>query len=183
MEKYHFQLYILYENINTEWAQKIGHVPQKIYFRDSSVKENIAIGKEENEINLKLLEECLKTAEIYKKIIDLPDKYDTCIGEDGSFFSGGQSQRLGIARALYIEPEVLILDEGTSALDNQTEKKVIENLLSLDEMTLLLVTHKTFTLKNFDKIVVMEKGSIKNIGTYDELILKDDFFKNSNINV
>lgn len=174
---------LLYENINKEWAKKIGHVPQKIYFRDSSVKENIAIGKDENEINLKLLEESLKTAVIYEKIIDLPDKYDTRIGEDGSIFSGGQSQRLGIARALYKEPEVLILDEGTSALDNQTEKKLIENLLSLDDMTLLLVTHKTFTLKNFDKIVVMEKGAIKNIGTYDELMLKDDFLKNSNINV
>ena len=104
-------------------------------------------------------------------INELPDKYNTTIGERGIRLSGGQRQRIGIARAVYLNPKILILDEGTSALDNETEKKVMESINKLSKkITIILVAHRLNTVRNCDKIYKFEKGKVIAEGKFDEII-------------
>ena len=113
----------------------------------------------------------------------MPQKYQTTIGERGVRLSGGQRQRIGIARALYNKPQILILDEGTSALDNLTEKEVMEaiNKISRDT-TIILIAHRLSTVKNCDIIFLLEKGKLKAKGTFDELIkINTSFRENTRI--
>ena len=105
---------------------------------------------------------------------ELPDKYETMIGERGVRLSGGQRQRIGIARALYCNPKVLILDEGTSSLDNQTEKVVIEAIENLrKKITIIMVAHRLNTLKKCDIIYKLDKGELIEVGNYNKLINQD----------
>ena len=117
-------------------------------------------------------------------INELPEKYNTIIGERGVRLSGGQRQRIGIARALYHNPQILILDEATSALDNQTEKVVMDAVDNFDkDITIIMIAHRLNTVKNCDKIFLLENGELKNEGTFEELIeLNENFRKNININ-
>ena len=112
---------------------------------------------------------------------ELPFKYQTKVGERGVRLSGGQSQRIGIARALYNETSLLVLDEATSALDYQTEKAVMQELKNVSkEITIIIIAHRLNTIKMCDKNFILEKGRIKKEVTYEELINADeDFQKNS----
>ena len=114
---------------------------------------------------------------------ELPNQYQTTIGERGVRLSGGQRQRIGIARALYFNPQVLILDEATSALDNQTEKAVMDAVNNLSKFkTIILIAHRLSTVKKCDKIFLLEKGQLKNEGTFDELMDINKDFRESVIN-
>ena len=114
---------------------------------------------------------------------ELPNQYQTTIGERGVRLSGGQRQRIGIARALYFNPQVLILDEATSALDNLTEKYVMDAVNNLSKhKTIIMIAHRLSTVKKCDKIFLFEKGELKNEGTFDELININENFKKSVIN-
>ncbi len=151
----------------------ISHVPQDIYLLDCSIAENIAIGIHKSEINMKLVKECCKQACIYDFIINLPEKFETDVGERGVRLSGGQIQRLGIARALYKSKPILILDEATSAIDTSTESKIIKNIYALDKsITLIMIAHRLTTLKNCTKVIKLEKGRISEYGSPDQILFK-----------
>ena len=161
------------------WQRSIGYVPQHIYLSDDSVAANIAFGIDPKNINQSAVERAAKIANLHEFIKEeLPQKYQTTIGERGIRLSGGQRQRIGIARALYHGPQVLILDEATSALDNQTEKGVMEAINDLSKnITTIIIAHRLSTVKNCHKIFLLEKGQLKNQGTFEELIKTNENFR------
>ncbi len=161
------------------WQRSIGYVPQHIYLSDDTIASNIAFGVNPKDINQDAVEIASKIANLHKFVMEeLSLKYQTIIGERGIRLSGGQRQRIGIARALYNNPKVLILDEATSALDNQTEKAVMDAVNNLGtETTIILIAHRLSTVKNCDKIFLLEKGELKNQGTFEELININENFR------
>ena len=162
---------IIDENNKSLWQKNLGFVPQQIYLSDSSIKSNIAFGKEVQNINYDAVLHAAKNADIHNYIInELPDQYDTIVGERGARLSGGQRQRIGIARALYNKPKVLILDEATNALDYITEASIINKISNLhNKTTLILITHRLEILKDFDIIFLLEKGELIAQGKYEDL--------------
>ena len=166
------------ENVRS-WQKSIGYVPQHIYLSDDTVAANIAFGVKSKDIDLDNVESVAKVANLHEFVVnDLPEKYQTTIGERGIRLSGGQRQRIGIARALYHSPQVLILDEATSALDNITEKVVMDAVNNLRKnITIIIIAHRLNTIKKCDKIFLLEKGELKNQGTFEELIKVDDNFR------
>jgi ABC-type bacteriocin/lantibiotic exporter with double-glycine peptidase domain len=160
------------------WQRSIGYVPQQIYLTDNSVAENIAFGVDPEDINQEAVERAAKIANLHKFVVnELPLKYQTTLGERGIRLSGGQRQRIGIARAFYHNPKVLILDEATNALDNLTEKVVMNTLENLSEnITIIMITHRLSTVKKCDIIYLFEKGKVKEHGTYEKLIQSSDLF-------
>ena len=160
------------------WQNKISYVPQTIFLIDESISSNIAFGIKREEIDHDKVAKAAQLANLDRFVEDLPEKYDTLVGENGVKLSGGQRQRIGIARALYNEPEVLVLDEATSALDGITENYVMEAIESLSsKLTLIIVAHRITTIENCDMIYFLEEGKIKDYGTYNELISKNSQFK------
>lgn len=144
------------------WQQIIGYVPQDNYLSDDTIAANIAFGIDPNNIDQFLVKKAAKLANINDFIEDeLSEKYQTVVGERGVKLSGGQSQRIGIARALYKNPQVLVLDEATSALDNQTENDLIETIKKLKKnITIIIIAHRLNTLKNCDIIFEIDKGKL-----------------------
>lgn len=141
------------------WQAKLAYVPQSIYLIDGTIKENIALGVAENEIDDELINKVLHMAELYEFVYSQPDNINTNVGERGVKLSGGQRQRIGIARALYQQPEALILDEATSALDNETEKSITDTILKLKgKITIIAIAHRTSTLEQCDFKVKFENG-------------------------
>jgi ABC-type multidrug transport system fused ATPase/permease subunit len=162
---------VITEKNSRAWQRCIGYVPQHIYLSDDTVVANIAFGVEPKDINLEKVKQAAKIANIDNFIInELPQQYLTPIGERGVRLSGGQRQRVGIARALYHNPKVLILDEGTSALDNQTEEEVMNALYNVSkDITIILIAHRLNTIKKCDIIFKLENGNIIDNGTYHKL--------------
>jgi ABC-type bacteriocin/lantibiotic exporter with double-glycine peptidase domain len=155
---------------NRSWRAHIAHVPQTIYLSDTTIEENIAFGVPKAQINSKLVRQAAQKASIAEIVESLPDQYQTIVGERGIRLSGGQRQRIGIARALYKQVDVIIFDEATSSLDNDTEREVMQAIEGLNEnLTILMIAHRTTTLKNCTQIVELGDGEIKRIGTYQEL--------------
>ena len=155
-----------YEKINLLKAlqNKTAHIPQKIYLVDNTIAANIALEENHNLINYKKLIYCAKQAEIHGFVMSTPENYKTYVGEEGIQLSGGQIQRIGIARALYKNPDILIFDEATSALDNETEKKVMRNILrEYKGSTLIMVAHRLSTLKKCNKIFEVKNKNIYEI--------------------
>jgi len=151
-----------------QWHQKIGYVPQNIYLTDDTIEANIAFG--EKEIDKKKLSAAIGSAQLRKFVNALPEGAKTIVGEQGIRLSGGERQRIAIARALYRNPEVLIFDEATSALDNDTEARLMETIHSVSkDRTVIMIAHRLTTLKNCHRIVVVEKGAIKQITSYKDL--------------
>ena len=155
---------VINNNNLLSWQNKISFVPQMIFFFliDESIRSNIAFGIEPNDIDQDKVVKAAKLANLDSFVSDLPEKYNTLVGENGVKLSGGQRQRIGIARALYNEPEVLVLDEATSALDGITENYVMEAIESLsNKLTLITVAHRISTIENCDMIYFLEDGKIK----------------------
>jgi ABC-type multidrug transport system fused ATPase/permease subunit len=141
------------------WQKLIGYVPQNIYLLDDTIKNNIAFGEFSNDIDEATLLKSIKLAKLEKLINNLEKGYDTNIGENGSKLSGGQIQRVGIARALYANPQVLILDEITSSLDVNTEEEIIDVIKNLKgEKTIILITHRLNMLKICDDVFELNNG-------------------------
>ena len=161
------------------WQRYIGFVPQDIYLSDDTVAANIAFGIDHKDIDQIAVERASKIASLHEFIIDeLPNQYQTTIGERGIRLSGGQRQRIGIARALYHDPKVLIFDEATSALDGTTEKIVMDAINNLrKDITIIIIAHRLSTVKRCDKIYVLEKGKLKAEGNFNELIELDSQFR------
>jgi ATP-binding cassette, subfamily B, bacterial PglK len=154
------------------WLGSIGYVPQQIFLSDQSVRRNIAFGLPEEEIDDQSVEQAARIAHLHNFIIgELPDGYDTLIGERGIRLSGGQRQRIGIARAMYHNPDVLILDEATSALDTTTEAGVMEAIKGLArKKTILMIAHRLTTLIDCDVIHLMEQGRVVRSGDFQQLL-------------
>jgi ABC-type multidrug transport system fused ATPase/permease subunit len=145
----------------TLWQKKIGYVPQTIFLTDDSLRRNIAFGLPDNEIDEKLINMALRLSKLDEYINLLPEGLDTSVGERGLRLSGGQRQRIGIARALYNDPEVLVLDEATSSLDIETEKYVMESITGLHGIkTIIIVTHRLSTIKNVDFLYLLKNGKL-----------------------
>ena len=150
----------VYENVDA-WYRCIGYVPQSIYLSDDSIKRNIAFGIPDSDIDDARIEQVVEEARLSELINGLPDGADTIIGDRGIRLSGGQRQRIGIARALYFQPEVLILDEATSSLDNDTEAAVMEAIEALHgKVTMLVVAHRLTTIEKCDMVYKVSGGSV-----------------------
>ena len=162
----------LTKNNIRSWQKSIGYVPQNIYLADASIAANIAFGVDAKNFNQETIEKVAKIANLHEFVIkDLPKKYQTNIGERGVRLSGGQRQRIGIARALYKNPKLLIMDEATNALDNQTEKAIMEAVYNLNkEITIILIAHRLNTMSGCDKIFLLEDGKLIKQGSYKDII-------------
>ena len=159
------------------YRNKFAIVPQETFLFGGTIKENISFGKEVTDEEIIT---AAKMANAYNFIQeDLPNKFETEVGERGALLSGGKKQRIAIARALIKNPEIMILDEATSALDSESEKLVQDALDSLMEgRTTFVIAHRLSTIVRADKIVVMDNGEIKEIGTHSELIAMNGIYKN-----
>ncbi len=161
------------------WQRMIGYVPQDVFLIDDTVAKNIALGDDLSAIDQKAVERAARLANLHDFIKhDLPDGYQTSVGERGIRLSGGQKQRIGIARALYHNPEVLILDEATSALDGVTEDVIMQAIHNLSrKKTIIIIAHRLTTLKECDQIYVLDKGKVAEHGSYQELLKSSGYFK------
>lgn len=145
----------------SRWRQRIGYIPQDIYLSDDSIMRNVAFGVEDKLIDEDRVWDVLKAAQLDTFVADLPHNINTYIGERGVRLSGGQRQRIGIARALYHNPEILILDEATSSLDTATEKEIMIAINMLKgEKTLLIIAHRLSTIENCDLVYEVKEGMI-----------------------
>lgn len=169
---------VITERNRRAWQRAIGYVPQQIYLTDDTVANNIAFGLDGKDIDQEAVERVAKIANLHDFVVnELPQQYQTTVGERGVRLSGGQRQRIGIARALYYNPQVLILDEATSALDNLTEQAVMKEVQSLGlEITIILIAHRLSTVKACDTIFLLEGGELKAQGTFDELTQANEQF-------
>lgn len=167
------------DNLNRkDISNIIALVPQSPFLIAGTIYENITYGIN-REVSIEEVEEAAKKAYILDYIEELPEKFDTLISEGGNNLSGGQRQRIAIARIFLRKPKILILDEATSALDNTSEKHIqseIEKLQKENNTTIIAIAHRLTTLKNCDRIIVLNKGKIEESGKYDELIEKEGIF-------
>jgi ATP-binding cassette, subfamily B, bacterial PglK len=165
------------DNINN-WQRNIGYVPQEIHLMDASIEENIAFSNDEFEIDRQQVIKVSKIADLHSFIEDLPNQYETNIGERGVKLSGGQRQRIGIARALYRDPSILVLDEATSSLDTITEQSVLNAINKLNhQKTIVIIAHRLSSLKCCDIIYMIDQGIVADKGNYDSLISQNNKFR------
>ena len=154
-----------------DWQRHIGYVPQTIFLTDSSIRKNIAFGVNNNEIDDSRIKAIIKDVQLSDYIINLPDGIDTLVGERGVRLSGGQKQRIGIARALYNNPEILVLDEATSSLDNATERRIMNTVNKLQkDKTIVIVAHRLSTVKDCDKLYRFSNGRLVEEGCPSKLL-------------
>lgn len=148
------------------WQRSIAHVPQSIFLADASIARNIALGTNDEQVDMERIVDAARTAQLHDFVVSLADGYDTFVGERGVRLSGGQRQRLGIARALYKQAPVLVLDEATSALDEATEEAVMEGLYRLGGTgrTIVIVAHRLSTIARCDRFIRLSEGRIVETG-------------------
>jgi ATP-binding cassette subfamily C protein len=160
------------------WRSKIGYVPQEIYLFDDTLRRNIALGREDAEIDAGKLAAAIRSAQLEDVVAALPLGLDTVVGERGVRLSGGERQRVAIARALYGEPELLVFDEATSALDNRTERELA---LAIDALqggrTLVVIAHRLSTVRRCRRIVFLRQGRIEGDGTFEQLVQTNGEFR------
>lgn len=154
-----------------QWRSSIGYVPQEVFLFSESISNNISFGIKDREVKIDEIQEAAKKAEVHNNIVDFPEKYDTQLGERGINLSGGQKQRVSIARAIIKNPDVLIFDDCLSAVDTDTEEKILGHLKSLMmNKTTIVISHRVSSLQNADKIIVMDEGRIIEQGNHNELL-------------
>lgn len=155
---------------------RIGYVPQDAFLFSDSIKNNIKFGKED--ATDKEVVSAAKHAQVHNNIITFNNGYDTILGERGITLSGGQKQRVSIARAIIKQPDILLFDDCLSAVDTETEEKILNNLEKVsNNKTTIIVSHRISSAKNADKIIVLENGEIKQQGTHESLINTDGYYK------
>lgn len=153
-----------------EWPGKISYVPQEVYISNSSILKNVALGKDEWEIDVSRVRRALTDAQLIGFIDESTQGLNIEVGENGSKLSGGQKQRVGIARALYSSPELLVLDEATSSLDGETEAEITSTLLKLKgKITLVVIAHRLSTIKEADHVIYLHDGEILAQGTFAQV--------------
>jgi ABC-type multidrug transport system fused ATPase/permease subunit len=158
------------ESAISNWPGAISYVPQDVTISNATLGENVSLGYPSESVNLSYVWQALEVAQLTDFVNDLPGKLETLVGERGTKISGGQRQRLGIARAMYTKPKLLVLDEATSSLDGQTESDISDAIQNLrGDVTVVMIAHRLSTVRNADKVVYMKDGSILAVGTFDEV--------------
>jgi ABC-type multidrug transport system fused ATPase/permease subunit len=162
----------IYENLRS-WQNLVGYIPQSIFLTDDTIERNIAFGVPDEQIDEERLYKAIQAAQLEELVEQLPDGVKTGVGERGMRLSGGQRQRIGIARAIYHEREILVLDEATAALDNETESRVTAAINALaGTKTLIVIAHRLSTVENCDRVYMLEKGKVVKSGSYQEVVLE-----------
>ncbi|MEQ1908663.1 MAG: ABC transporter ATP-binding protein/permease [Vicinamibacterales bacterium] len=160
------------------WRSRLGYVPQSIFLCDDTITRNIAYGIPDAEIDHAAVERAARAAHLHEFVSKQPEGYKTVVGERGVRISGGERQRIGIARALYHQPDVLVFDEATSALDTLTEEAVMEATHQLAEnRTIVLIAHRLSTVRHCHVIFMMEDGKVVAQGTYAQLAASNTSFR------
>lgn len=160
----------------TDLRENTGYVPQDAFLFSDSIKNNIKFGKEDATDDEVIA--AAKHAQVHKNIVNFNKGYDTVLGERGITLSGGQKQRVSIARAIIKSPKILLFDDCLSAVDTETEEKILKNLFKISKgKTTIIVSHRVSSAKNADKIIVLEDGEIVQNGTHDTLINTDGYYK------
>lgn len=158
------------QNAVKNWPGAIAYVPQDSLIVNGSFRENVSLGYPTSFASDDLIIEALQVAQLDNFVLSLPKKLDSQVGERGTKISGGQRQRLGIARAMFTKPALLVLDEATSALDGDTEEKISSEINGLKgSVTVLIIAHRLSTIKNADKVLYVENGILRSIGTFEEV--------------
>lgn len=153
-----------------QWQRNIGYVPQDVYILDGTLAENIAFDQDPEDVDHAVLSEVIDQAQLADLVADLPQGIDTYVGEKGTRLSGGQRQRIGIARALYRRPQLLVFDEATSSLDNETEHRITQTVAALHGVvTVVLVAHRLSTVRRADQIVFLNDGGVEMTGSFEEV--------------
>tara|TARA_Y100001970_G_scaffold54633_1_gene69310 strand:+ start:3266 stop:5071 length:1806 start_codon:yes stop_codon:yes gene_type:complete len=164
--------------LSKNFKRQIGYVPQDIQLLDSSIKNNIAIGIDENSIDKNVLNEVVRTSLLETFVNNLEKGVETIVGERGVRISGGQKQRIGIARTLFRKPNFILLDEATSALDVETEKKLIKNIaVNNTDKIIVMIAHRLSTLENCNKLLIIENGTILDFGEKEKILSKYSYLK------
>jgi ATP-binding cassette, subfamily B, bacterial PglK len=159
------------------WQSKIGFVSQNIFLLDTTIQENIAFGHHKNDIDQERIRQVIEMANLNEFINSLPDGIETGVGERGVQLSGGQLQRVGIARALYNNPEIIVFDEATSNLDRISEKLIMETISELmKSTTIIMIAHRLSTVRNCSNIFLFDKGAVVDSGNYDYLAKNNSKF-------
>jgi ATP-binding cassette subfamily C protein len=166
----------LHDNL-AGWQRNIGYVPQAVHLIDDTVRRNVAFGMSEEEIDDERMWQALHAAQVDHFVRSLPGSLNAKVGERGNRLSGGERQRLGIARALYRDPEVLVIDEGTANLDPKTEAAIVETIGGLrGKKTIIAITHRAAFVKNCDCIYMLAQSRLRNSGGYSDLLAKEPDF-------
>ena len=163
--------------------KQIGYIPQDVFLFSDTIYNNIRFGN--SEISDRDAEEAAKQASIYDEIMDFPQGFKTFVGERGVTLSGGQKQRISIARALAMNPKILVFDDALSAVDVHTEKKIIENLNErIEDKTVIVISHRIFSSLKFDQIIILNDGQVLEQGTHEELLsagkIYNEFYEKQN---
>jgi ATP-binding cassette, subfamily B, bacterial PglK len=166
----------LHDNL-ASWQQNIGYVPQTVYVIDDSVRRNVAFGVPEEEIDDEQVWQALRAAQVDHLVRSMPGELSAIVGERGGRLSGGERQRLGIARALYRDPEVLVIDEATANLDPGTEAAIVEVIGGLrGKKSIIIITHRLAFARNCDCIYMLARGRLRNWGRYSDLLSREPAF-------
>src|SRR5690606_38432908 len=154
----------------------IGYVPQDAFLFSDSIKNNIRFGKED--ASEEEVIQAAKDAVVHNNIVEFSKGYDTILGERGITMSGGQKQRLSIARAIIKDPKILLFDDSLSAVDTETEEQILRNLQKITkDRSTIIVGHRISSVKNADKIIVLEEGKIIQQGTHKQLVETEGYYK------
>jgi ATP-binding cassette subfamily B multidrug efflux pump len=170
------------KNIKTinlsKYRKSIGYVPQEDFLFSDTIANNIAFG-ESGETNQDAVKNAAKNAEVYDNIIEFPDGFETRVGERGITLSGGQKQRVAMARALMREPSIMIFDDSLSAVDTETEERIIQNLKTIMQgKSTIIISHRVSSVKHCDKIIFLENGKVAEEGSHEELIQSQGLYFN-----
>lgn len=164
--------------LRRSWQRTIGYIPQQVYLGDDTLRRNVAFGVPDDAIDDDRLARALERARLSELVRSLPEGLETIVGERGVRLSGGQRQRIGIARALYLDPAVLVLDEATSALDGITEAEVVEAIeVAAADRTTIVIAHRLSTVRKCDRLIYMSDGKIVNSGSWDTLLAANVDFR------
>jgi len=157
----------------SEWHSQVAYLPQQVFMIDNTLRSNVALGLEEEEIDDALLQEALRQARLAELVAKLPNSVDTVLGERGVRLSGGQLQRIALARAFYFQRSVLVMDEATNALDTETERDIVEEIFRLKgQMTIIVIAHRVSTVRDCDRIYRLEQGQIAEVGSYKNVVVQ-----------